>query len=82
MRSSLTDYLSGQYHLLGGLALPLPVLEIGKPHPVEDEDRHAEDEEEGEAVSLLLGGAVAEEDLGEEETNSQDDVNISTVMSY
>ena len=47
-------------HLLGSLALPLPVLEIGKPHPVEDEDRHAEDEEEGEAVSLLLGGAVAE----------------------
>ena len=70
----------GQYYLLGGLALSLPVLEIGKPDPVEDQNRHAEDEEEGETVSLLLGGAVAEEDLGEEETNSQDDVNISTVQ--
>ena len=73
------DRHSGQYYLLGGLALSLPVLEIGEPHPVEDEDGHAEDEEEGEAVSLLLGGAVAEEDLGEEETEAQDDVNISTV---
>ena len=71
----------GQYYLLGGLALSLPVLEIGKPDPVEDEDRHAEDEEEGKAVSLLLGGAVAEEDLGDEETDPQQDVNISTELS-
>ena len=52
-----------QYYLLGGLALSLPVLEIGKPDPVEDEDRHAEDEEEGEGVSLLLDGTVAEKEL-------------------
>ena len=60
---SLTRPNYRQYYLLGGLALSLPVLEIGKPDPVEDEDRHAEDEEEGEGVSLLLDGAVAEEEL-------------------
>ena len=60
---TLSSQNCGQHYLLGRLVLSLPVLEIGEPDPVEDEDRHAEDEEEGEAVSLLLGGAVAEEDL-------------------
>ena len=56
-------YLS---NLFGCLALLLAILEIGKPDPVEDEDRHAEDEEQGEGLPPPLDGAVAEQDLGDE----------------
>ena len=66
----------GQYYLLGGLALSLPVLEIGKPDPVEDEDRHAEDEEHSEGLPPPLDRAVAEQHLGGQQAQSKQDVNI------
>ena len=63
-------------NLFGSLALLLAVLEIGEPDPVEDEDRHAEDEEQGERLPPPLDGAVAEQDLGGQEAEAQQDVNI------
>ena len=63
-------------NLFRGLALLLAILEIGEPDPVEDEDRHAEDEEQGEALPPPLDGAVAEQDLGGEQAQAQQDVYI------
>ena len=63
-------------NLFGGLALLLAILEIGEPDPVEDEDRHAKDEEQGEGLPPPLDGAVAEQDLGGEQAQAQQDVHI------
>ena len=73
---TLSSQNCGQHYLLGRLVLSLPVLEIGEPDPVEDEDRHAEDEEQGEGLPPPLDGAVAEQDLGGQQAQTQQDVHI------
>ena len=64
------------FNLFWCLALLLSIFEIGKPDPVEDEDRHAEDEEHSEGVSPPLDRAVAEQHLGGQQAQSKQDVNI------
>ena len=64
-------------HLFTGLDLLLAVLEVGEPQPVEEERRHAEDEEEGEGVPSPPHRAVAQQQLGAEHAQAQHDVNIS-----
>ena len=53
-----------QLYLLGSLALPHPVLEVGKPDPVQHQHGHAEDEEHGDGVPPLLRGTIAQYKVG------------------
>ena len=69
-------------NLFGSLTLLLAVLEIGEPDPVEDEDRHTEDEEQGEGLPPPLDGAVAEQHLGGQQAQTQQDVHIPVKRGY